>query len=441
MDKLKKLVTQIMVYYYLHQLKKDQWKDPQQLKEIQFRKLKAILKHAYNYVPYYRKLFSAAKIKPDDIKNPEDLRKIPTTSKRDVQKYFTTMVAKGMDASKLLTSVTSGSTGIPLKILHDYSFLRGIAAVYKYNLFERGVRLSDNFVAVWGRGSGSIQWGKKYVRLWGEISRTVVPLLPPAKLVNVLRFIKPDVLDTFPSVLHTLANYGVSGIHPRIIFTGGEMVTQGCREIVRKTFGLEPFETYGSVEFGDLAFECNEHLGLHIITDSVFIEFVDENGEYVSLGEQGEIIVTGLWNYAMPLIRYKIGDLGLPTDEKCSCGRSWPIIRSIQGRNNDFLILPSGNRISWLYLLRNVLYDEGFKKNLFCVSQYQLVQERCDKIVFKFVKGAQFDPMILEGIKSKLENEFAKHGARLEVVLEEVEQIPSVSRTGKRQLFISKVIQ
>jgi len=439
MSKLRKLIDVSFSLYYQQMLRKDQWKDPRQLKQIQFKRLKAILKHAYNYVPYYHKLFVVSRIKPDDIKNLEDVRKIPITSKQNVQKNFVDMIARGVDPSKLPTSITSGSTGVPLKLIRDYSHIQGVAAVTNYNLFERGVRLSDNFVTVWGRGAESIQWSKKYVRLWGGISRTVVPLFPPAKLINVLRFIKPDVLDTFPSVLSTLANYGVSGIHPRIIFTGGEIVTQECREIVRKTFGLEPFETYGSVEFGDLAFECSKHFGLHIITDSVFIEFVDENEEYVSPGEQGEIIVTGLWNYAMPLIRYKIGDLGVPIDEKCPCGRSWPILKSIQGRNNDFLMLPNGNRISWLYLLRNILYNEGFKKNLFCISQYQLIQERYDRIVFKFVKGAQFDPMILEGIKHKLENEFVKHGARLEVVLEEVEEIPPVGRTGKRRLFISKV--
>jgi phenylacetate-CoA ligase len=440
MNKLRKLIDVSLSLYSQWQLKKDQWKNPRQLKEIQFKKLKAILKHAYDHVPYYHRLFSAAKVKPNDIRNFEDMRKIPTTSKQDIQKNFFDIVARGIDTSKLPFGVTSGSTGIPLKVIRDYSHIRGTSSVYGYMLSECGVRLSDNFVTVWGRGSESIQWGKKYVRLWGGISETVVPLFPPAKLVSILRFIKPDVLNTFPSVLCTLADYDLSGIRPRIVLTQGEAVTQHCRDLVKKIFGLELFETYGSIEFGNLAFECNEHCGLHMITNSAFIEFVDEVGEWVSPGEQGEIIVTGFLNYVMPLIRYRIGDVGIPTHEKCACGRSWPLIKSIQGRINDYLVLPSGRKISWLYLLRVILYDKIFRENVFAISQYQIIQNRKDRIILKFVKGREFNLEMLERIRKSLEKEFDELGENLDILTEIVDEIP-MERTGKRRLLISKVIQ
>jgi phenylacetate-CoA ligase len=437
MEKMRKLIDLPFSFYYKWQLRKDQWKDLNQLKEIQLKRLKSIIRYAYNFVPYYHELFAAAKIKPDDIKNLGEIRKIPMTSKQDVQENFANIIARGVDASKLPFSVTSGSTGIPLKVVRDYSHIRGVASVSSYILFERGVLPSDNFVTVWGRGSEVIQWGKKYVRLWDGINRTVVPLFPPAKLVNILRSIKLDVLDTYPSVLCTLANYGASGINPRIIFTGGEVVTQESRNIIKKTFGVEPFETYGSVEFGDLAFECNEHFGLHIVTNSVLIEFVDEDGEYVSPGERGEIVVTGLWNHVMPLIRYRIGDMGIPTDEKCPCGRSWPLIKSIQGRINDYLVLRDGRKISYLYLQR-VVFHKILKENIFAISQYQLIQDRVDRLILKVVKGKEFNPEILEQIKRSLENELYELGENFEVLTEIVDEIP-MGRTGKRRLFISKV--
>jgi len=443
MNKLRKLIDVSLALYYQWQLRKDQWKDSRQLKDIQFKKLKAILKYAYDYVPYYHRLFSAAKTKPDDIRNFEDMRKIPATSKQDIQKFFSDMVVRGFDTSRLSFGVTSGSTGIPLKVFRDSLHIRGTSSVNNYVLFECGVRPSDNFVTIWGRGAESIQWGKKYVRLWSGISQTVVPLFPPAKLVNVLQLIKPDVLNTFPSVLRALIDYDVSGIHPRIIFAQGELVTQHSRAIVKKMFGLELFETYGSVEFGGLAFECNEHCGLHMITNSALIEFVDEAGEYVSSGEQGEILVTGFFNHVMPLIRYKIGDLGTKTDEKCACGRSWPLIKNIQGRINDYLVLPSGRKISWLYLirvLRVVLYNKIYKENLFTISQYQIIQDRKDRIIVKLVKGREFNPEMLEQIRRSLESEFDKLGEHLEVVTQIVDEIP-MERTGKRRLLISKVIQ
>jgi len=431
-----------LALYYRWELRKAQWKDPSQIKEIQFRKLKAILKHAYDYVPYCHRLFSTAKIRPGDIRNFEDMRKIPPTSKQDIQQNFLDMVARGVDTSKLDVSVTSGSTGIPLKVFRDPSFTRAgyHYSVNSYILSECGVRSTDNFVTVWGRDAKSIQWGKKYVRLWKGICETVVPLFPPAELVNALRLVKPDILNTFPSILSTLANCDTSGIHPRIVLTQGELVTQHCRDLVRKMFGLELFETYGSIEFGNLAFDCNKHCGLHAITNKALIEFIDETGEHVSPGEQGEIVVTGFSNYVMPLIRYRIGDLGIPTDEKCACGRSWPLIKSIQGRINDYLVLPSGRKISWLYLLRVILYDKIFRENVFAISQYQIIQDRKDRVILNFVKGREFNPEMLERIRKSLEKEFDKLGENLEVVTQIVDEIP-MERTGKRRLLISKVAQ
>lgn len=440
MNKLRKLIDVSLALYYQWQLRKDQWKNPRQLKEIQFKKLKDILKHAYDYVPYYHRLFSAAKTKPDDIRNFEDMRKIPIISKQDIQNFFPDMVARGVDTSKLDSGVTSGSTGIPLKVLRDPSFTRAgyHYSVNGYILSECGVRSTDNFVTVWGRDGKSIQWGKKYERLWMGISETVVPLFSPAELVNVLRLVKPDVLNTFPSILSTLANYDTSGMHPRIVLTQGEVVTQHCRDLVRKMFGLELFETYGCVEFGNLAFDCNEHCGLHVITNSALIEFVDESGEHVSSEEQGEIVVTGFLNYVMPLIRYRIGDLGIPTDEKCACGRSWPLIKGIQGRINDYLALPSGRKISWLYLFR-ALYGI-LKENASAISQYQIIQDRKDRIVFNLVKGREFNPEILEQIIKSLKTEFDELGENLQIVTQIVDDIP-MGRTGKRRAYISKIVQ
>ena len=443
MNKLRKLIDVSSSLYYQWQLRKDQWKDPRQLKEIQFRKLKAILKHAYDYVPYYHRLFSVAETKPDDIRNLEDMRKIPPISKQNIQKNFPDMVARGVDTSRLSFGATSGSTGIPLKVFRDYSLTRvGYRhSLNPYILFECGVRSNDNFVTVWGREAESIQWGKKYVRLWGSVSETVVPLFPPAKLISILRLIKPDVLNTFPSVLCTLADYDASGIHPRTVLTQGEVVTQHCRDLVKEMFGVELFETYGSLEFGNLAVECNEHCGLHMITNSALIELADEAGEYVSSGEQGEIVVTGFLNHVMPLIRYRIGDLGIQTDEKCACGRSWPLIESIQGRIDDYLVLPSGRKISWLYLIRAIGYWAAiFRENVFAISQYQIIQDRKDRVILNLVKGREFNPEMLGRIRSSLKKEFDELGENLEVVIQIVDDIPR-GRTGKRRTLISKVTQ
>ncbi len=177
-----------------------------------------------------------------------------------------------------------------------------------------------------------------------------------------------------------------------------------------------------------------------MITNSALIEFVDEAGEWVSPGEQGEIVVTGFFNHVMPLIRYRIGDLGIQTDEKCTCGRSWPLIKSIQGRINDYLVLPSGRKISWLYPYRIILFDKTFHDNVFTISQFQIIQDRKDRIILKLVKGKGFNPEMLERIRNNLEKEFDKLGEKLEVVTQIVDEIP-MERTGKRRILISKITQ
>jgi len=377
-------------------------------------------------------LFSYAGIRPEDIRDIKDIRKIPLTSKQNIQENYSQMIPVGIDTSKLSSSFTSGSTGIPLKIIYDHSHFNHNKAITRYCLFECGVKPSDNFVTVWGRAQ-SITKNREYMWLFSGIRETVVPLFPQEKLIKILQHLNPDVLSTFPSVLSGLANYSVSGINPKLIFTQGELVTQHCRDIVRKKFNLEMFDTYGSVEFECLAFECNEHSGLHIIHDSAYIEFVDEQREQVSPGEPGEIIVSGLYNYAMPLIRYRIGDVATPTDEKCSCGRSWPLMKNFQGRMNEFLILPSGRRISWLHFYHH--YYKELEKNVAAISQYQIIQDQKNRIIFKVVKGKDFDFNVLERIKNNLVTYFKEQGENMEVVMDIVEEIEK-ERTGKIRMFI-----
>jgi len=138
--------------YHLLELKRNQWKTLDDLKHIQMKKLKAIITHAYTHVPYYRQLFNSVKIKPEDIKDQDDLKKIPTTTKLDLQRNYSNVVMKGIDETRQLTVFTSGSTGIPLKIVmspRDVAY-QWTSAVYPF--LECGVRLRDNFASIYGLG-------------------------------------------------------------------------------------------------------------------------------------------------------------------------------------------------------------------------------------------------------------------------------------------------
>jgi len=437
MNKVHKLLNQILSNFYLNQLRRNQWQNPEYLKREQLKKIKAIVKYAYNYVPYYHRLFRSKRIKPEDIKGHDDLKKVPPVSKQDIRENYKDFIARCLDESKLPSNFTSGSTGIPLKICSDHSALSFYNALGRYIFSEYGVKPNDRFVTIWGRMK-SIVWSKPYSKIFRGFNEILVPaFFEEKKLINVLRQINPDIIYTFPSILLLLANADISGINPKLIFTQGETVTQYCRDAVRKAFDLEIFDTYGSVEFEFLAFECSEHCGLHAITNGAYIEFVDENEERVSPGEEGEIIVTGLYNRAMPLIRYQIGDVGVPTDEKCPCGRAWPLIKKIHGRTDDYLVLPSGRKISYVNFYNS--FYRILEENIFCISQFQIIQDNKNRVAFKIVKGKNFDQRMLDDIERNVEQFFASRGEKLEVIMQVVDNIP-MERTGKRARLISKCL-
>jgi phenylacetate-CoA ligase len=192
-------------------------------------------------------------------------------------------------------------------------------------------------------------------------------------------------------------------------------------------------DTYGSVEFSRLAFECPEHTGLHVITDGAVVELLMD-GKPVSVGEPGRVVVTGLYNYAMPLIRYDLDDLAVQSSEACPCGRSWPLIRSIEGRSMDYLTMPSGRQVfpGFIYYVIN----SETKRHARSIAQFQVVQKERAKVAVMVVKGAQFDTDAVARIKDKMERSLSELG---ETVVVEVQIVPEIvaDRSGKTKLVVS----
>jgi len=417
--------------YFLLQFERNQWKTLRELMNIQLKRLKAIIRYAYDYVPYYHRLFKSAKFKPEYLKDQDDMRRIPTTAKEDLQKSYPDTIAKGIDLSKQSSTYTSGSTGIPLKVIKDKRTDACYGAKFEYPFLECGVKRGDKLVQI------------RYVtesiimpKIFSWIPTYLVPVYDKnERIVNVLKQINLDAILTYPSVLMDLSNSDISGINPKVIFSLGETLPQHCRNSVRRAFNVEINDIYGSEEFGFVAFECNEHTGLHVITDCALLEFLKDE-EPVAAGEVGEIVVTGLYNHAMPFIRYRLEDLGIPSDERCGCGRAWPVIKSVEGKTRDFFVLPSGRKISPGALLRS--FYEEMKEQVFGISQWQLIQEKRNKVLLNVVKGKEFDANAIERIRKKIEAIFVRLGENVEVNLQVVANIPR-GRTGKRRAIISYV--
>ena len=409
---------------YLAELKMHQRKSRKELSDIQLNKLKKMIIYAYNNVPFYRELFIRKNINPDNIKKIEDLQMLPIITKKEIQANYDKILANGINIDQCKLVNTTGSTGIPLRIYNDNKALLYSSALVYFGFFESGVRLNDKMVELTGimeDCSGTI------------IKKNMISTFdPPEKIMKMLREYNPDILYSFPSIFKILSNSlngELSSLKTRLIFTHGETLTDSNRELISSTFGAKVCNTYGSTEFNRLAFECSEHSGMHILTDGAVIEIV-KDGQVVGPGEEGDIVVTGLYNYAMPLIRYNLGDIGIlaDPDERCSCGRGWPLIKSIEGRSDDFLTLPSGRLISPRTI--NVI------ENIPGIVQYRTIQTKRDTFSVQVVPNEEFSVESENEIRQQIR--LGCLGEDISIEIERVNELPR-ERTGKLRTIISNV--
>ena len=424
------LAHHIRIAYYIAQLKRNQWVKEEELINIQQHKLQAIVHHAYNNVPYYHEMFNAHGIKPDDIKTVKDLQNLPITTKKELQgNYPDKIIAKGTDINRCRIKTTSGSTGRPLNICLGKKTMSYYAALGYYTFFESGLKLTDKVV--------SFELPEQPVRnAWfqrlGILRRETLSLREPIEnIINALMIMKPDVIYCQPSMLSVLAKEivtkNITGISPRIIITHAETLTDHSRKEISDAFKTVIYDIYGSTESSSLAFQCNKHSGYHMISDSVIIEFI-KDGKNIVGDEPGEIVITSLYNYEMPLIRYKLGDIGIPSSEKCNCGRTFPRLRSIEGRTDDFFTLPSGRTISSRGS-RLIKYIPG-------IIEFRIIQEEKDRFIVQVVKGKEFSEDSISQIKQQIRACCLGENVSCEVEL--VKELPR-ERTGKLRTIVSKV--
>lgn len=399
---------------------------PSELRELQNKKLRAMIRHSYNYVPYYHYLFKEAKIRPSDIKSIDDLHKIPISKKEDILKLpREKLIATNIDLDKCLILSTSGTTGTPLSLYWEIEArLMFFLQHYRWQL-DCGDKITNKHAVIGARWVPVHPLQKLRIFETKRISNfeSVEMQLEEIKKYN------PATLITYPSCIRILAKEarerGVDEIKLRLIFTSGEILDEYTRRLAREVFNAEIFDGYGANEVGGVCTECIKHEGYHIWSDSVIVE-ITRNGETVSMGEQGEITATNLTNYAMPFIRYNVEDLGVLIEDECSCGSPFPLMRVTEGRKSDIIQLPDGRAISALSVYSCLIPIQGIK-------QFQMIQESTDEFTVKIVKDSKFTDATVEEAKQLLKQRLGD--VKINVLI--VDNIPR-EKSGKFRQFITK---
>jgi phenylacetate-CoA ligase len=387
------------------------------LREFQSRQLRALVCHAYARVPYYRVLFDRAGLKPHCVRGVQDLSRIPLTSRADLQQCDPAeIVARGVDPERLVVHRTSGSSGQPLSIRRTALEDRMLQAYRLKVLFRLGLRLRDRRAAV---VTQRLAEPPLYSRLGILRYEEIHCLLPSERILARLRDIRPDVLRGFAGTLSWLATQmgdaDRRAIRPRFITTDSELLTSDMRQRIETGFGAPVIDFYDSHEFNMIAWQRPGTGDYQLAAQSVISEVL-QDGHPVAIGEQGEFVGTALHSWAMPFIRFRLGDI-------VTRGEAPSTLKEIQGRLIDRFVLPDGSTIHPFTLVNPLLHSAPW------LLQYQLVQERTGRILVKLVPmpDAHPTPYAVEAVRTMLN---ARLGAAVSVEIELAEQIPT-GATGK----------
>jgi len=374
--------------------------EPGAVARRQDRLLRALVRHAYRNVPRYRTLFDEKGIDPAQIHGVGDLELVPVTSRRELQTARPEdLVASRFEPGELGAFRTSGSSGSPLTIRRTY-LERKILQLFRIRaLRDFGVGIRDRIARVGlpprspSRAELLNRFGLGLYR-----SREIDARLSPRRVIERLREVDPDVLTGYPSTISRLAAALTAedraAIRPRLAILGGEVVSGRTRRLVEEAFGTTVREWYGSFECNLIASECPETGRLHVADDSVILEVRTPDGRRARPGERGEVVVTSLHSYAMPFLRYRLGDAVTAGGRPCPCGRPFSTIGEIQGRMLDYFHLGDGRLVHPYEVTNDHIKPESW------ILQYQLVQEAGDDFRLRVVPGSSPSEETLERLRT-----------------------------------------
>lgn len=423
---------------YWAELERSQWLDRRTIQEMQFEALRRLVAHAHESCAYYRQAWDRLGLHPRALASSADFSRWPVLDRETIRTHRTAMRA-ARPGLRLISKATGGSSGVPLQ-------------------FDLDLDSNDRRTAAWHRGYG---WagaapGTRQLYLWGSAisgqpkgrrlkdalynalyRRRVVSCFDDGgdlaqRFVRALNRERPDAVVAYTNPLYEVARRleeaGTRGFfRPRSVVVGAEKLHPFQRVVIERVFGAPVFETYGSREFMLIGGECERHAGLHLTAEHLLVEVLDDDGRPARAGDEGNVVVTDLFNYGMPFVRYATGDRAVAGFDQCACGRGLPVLKRVTGRTLDLLVARDGRTIPGEFFPHLV-------KDFPAVRRFQVVQEEADRVRFAMdAEGLGADDRTrLEGlVRGAL-------GPGMRVEFESVARIP-LTASGKLQVVMNRV--
>ena len=431
------LIPSYRVYRRMYTLlRRSRWWSREELLAYQAEALSRLLDHAYENVPYYRRIFDERGLVPADIRTPGDLALLPFLTKEIVQANLVDLKARNYPESAFEYVRTSGSTGTPMGFYYERGASRAKEWAFMKVQWDRvGYRFTDRCVVLRGHvvnpASDGACWRKALFGRWLIMSSHLMTEETLPSYIDRIRRFRPRFIQAYPSTAVVLARYmHEHEIEPfptvRAVLCGSENLYPWQRSLLAGAFGCRVFSWYGNSEQTVLAGECEESTHYHIFPEYGVIELIGRDGRPVERpGEAGEVVTTSLINPICPLIRYRTMDVAVLGEGPCSCGRNYPLLEKVEGRVQDFIVTKDRRFIS----MTAVNMHSGVFDN---VAQFQFYQREEGEVLMRIVRRPGYTEADTEQIFRELEKKFE---GGVDVTIRFVAKIPR-TRRGKYQFLI-----
>lgn len=408
-----------------------------EIERHQLKELKKLIKHSYETVPYYKRVFDEINLKPEDIKEIRDIEKIPFLTKDIIRENFDDLISQKYKNNKNLRIVTTGgTTGMPMSLLVDNKFDRNNEWAYiSYIWSGLGYNVKKLNRAVILRGNRP-----KGKSIYEYLGRDLVLSGYDLKKENVKEYIQkieefnPDYMRIYPSFGYELAslikknNLSLKNVKIKYIISSSENLYDFQIKLIEEVFNAPVYTFYGHTEHCALAIQCREERRYHFIPQYGYTELIREDGKNCLDNELGEIVCTGFNNFAMPLIRYKTQDMGIAYKKQCECFSNYFTVKSIEGRKQEFFIDKNNNKISYIY------HDVPIWPVKDKVNAYQYVQNEIGKIELNLMAER---PLTLEDEKNVI-NEFYRYYENFTIKIIYKESIER-TKSGKFRYLVQNI--